>query len=200
MGTYERKDHYYRKAKEKGLPSRASFKIEEILQKYRIVRTGDWVIDLGAAPGGWTVILSKAVGDKGKIFAIDLVPLNIPLKPNMNFLQADILGAETESWLEKNLGKHQVPCICSDMSPKLTGIPFKDAYDSYLLGMKALEVAKKWLRSGGSLVTKIFPGEEFHIFLKTLKSHFKNVKVFEPESSRKTSREVYVLGLEFRRS
>jgi 23S rRNA (uridine2552-2'-O)-methyltransferase len=195
MGTYQRKDYYYKKAKKKGLPSRASFKIEEILLKYRLVKSGDTVIDLGAAPGGWTVILSKAVGKNGKVLAMDLAPLNISIRPNTDFLQADILGEETEKWLRDRLKGTLVACICSDMSPKLSGIQFKDAYDSYQLGVKALEIAKKWLNPGGNLVTKLFPGQEFQLFLKNLKSQFKQVKVFEPESSRKTSREVYVLGL-----
>jgi 23S rRNA (uridine2552-2'-O)-methyltransferase len=85
------------------------------------------------------------------------------------------------------------------MSPKLSGISFKDAYQSYELGQLALEVAKRWLSQGGHFVAKIFPGEEFQTFLKSMRDHFDKVKVFEPESSRKTSREVYVLGMGFKK-
>jgi 23S rRNA (uridine2552-2'-O)-methyltransferase len=199
MGTYQRKDHYYKKAKEKGLPSRASFKIEEILKKFSLVKAGDTVLDLGAAPGGWTVILAKAVGPRGRVLAIDLNPLPKAPPPNCRFLQADLQNPEAEEWLKDQLAEHKAACLCSDMSPKLSGISFKDAYQSYELGQLALEVAKRWLSQGGHFVAKIFPGEEFQTFLKSMRDHFDKVKVFEPESSRKTSREVYVLGMGFKK-
>ncbi|MFO1464485.1 MAG: RlmE family RNA methyltransferase [bacterium] len=197
MSHYERKDRFYRKAKEQGLPSRASFKIEEMIQRHRLVRPGDTVLDLGAAPGGWTVILAKAVRPNGKILAMDLAPL-AKSAPNVRFLQADIFGTEAAAWLEEELGGKKAQALCSDMSPKLTGIAFKDAYLSYELAAKALEVAERWLAPGGNFVAKIFPGEEFPPFLKELRNHFTTVKVFEPEATRKTSREVYLLGLGFK--
>lgn len=194
MATYERKDRFYRQAKAQGLPSRASFKIEEMVQKHRLVRPGDRVLDLGAAPGGWSVILSKAVGPQGKVYAIDLEPL-VKSAANLCFFQGDIYGEAAAAWLGENLAGKKLKAICSDMSPKLTGIFFKDAYLSYELSMKALEIAKQWLDRGGNFVTKLFPGEEFPQYLKNLRNHFQTVKVFEPEATRKTSREVYVLGL-----
>lgn len=194
MATYERKDRFYKQAKAQGLPSRASFKIEEMVQKHRLVRPGDAVLDLGAAPGGWSVILSKAVGPQGLVLAIDLEPL-VKGAPNLRFFRGDIYGPEAAAWLDEQMQGRKVQAICSDMSPKLTGIFFKDAYLSYELSMKALEIAKQWLKTGGNFVTKIFPGEEFPQYLKNLRNHFQTVKVFEPEATRKTSREVYVLGL-----
>ncbi len=195
MGSYQHKDRFYKKAKAKGLPSRAAFKIEEILKKYPLVRSGDTVLDLGAAPGGWTVMLSKAVEAGGKVLAIDLEDLAKSPPPNTRFLKADIQSREAKEWLEKELKGRPLACVCSDMSPKLSGISFKDHYLSYELCKKALEVAEHYLKPAGNFVAKIFPGEEFQEFLKTLKANFEKVKIFEPESSRKTSREVYVVGI-----
>lgn len=198
MAKYERQDHYYHKAKELGLPSRASFKIEEMIAKHKLVKTGDWVLDLGAAPGGWTVMLAKAVGAKGRVLALDLQPLAKRAGGIIEFLQADIYGEEASAWINEKLGPRRLDALCSDMSPKLTGIPFKDAYLSHELVLKAAEFAKQWLKAGGNFVAKQFPGSEFADDLKMLRGLFKSVKVFEPDSSRKTSKEVYVLGLGYK--
>ncbi|MCC7345206.1 MAG: RlmE family RNA methyltransferase [Deltaproteobacteria bacterium] len=194
MATYERKDRFYHQAKARGLPSRAGFKIEEMILRHRLVRAGDAVLDLGAAPGGWAVVLAKAVGPRGLVLAIDLEPL-AKGAPNLRAFRGDIHGEAAASWMGEQLEGRKVQAVCSDMSPKLTGIFFKDAYLSYELGVKALEVAQRWLQAGGNFVAKLFPGEEFPEYLKKLRNHFKTVKVFEPEATRKTSREVYVLGL-----
>ncbi|HKX12218.1 MAG TPA: RlmE family RNA methyltransferase [bacterium] len=200
MAKYEHQDRYYRKAKELGLPSRASFKIEEMIAKHKVVKAGDWVLDLGAAPGGWTVILAKAVGAKGRVLALDLQNLAKRAGGIIEFLQADIYGEEAKAWLAEKLGERRLDAICSDMSPKLTGIPFKDAYLSHELVAKAADLAERWLKPGGSFVAKQFPGSESAGDLKRLRSMFKTVKVFEPESSRKTSKEVYLLGIGFQAS
>lgn len=200
MGSYQKQDKYYRKAKEQGLPSRASFKIEEILKKYSLVQAGDIALDLGAAPGGWTVMLARAVGPQGRVFAVDLQPLAKPPGQNVLFLQADMQSSEAEGWLKKNLQNSRVTAVFSDMSPKLTGITFKDDYDSYELCLLALRTARQWLKSGGGFVAKIFPGAEFHDFIKTLRQEFTAVKTVEPDSSRKTSREVYLVATGFKNS
>jgi len=198
MAKYEHQDRFYRKAKELGLPSRASFKIEEILAKHKLVKPGDTVLDLGAAPGGWTVILAKAVGPKGRVLALDLQPLAKRAGGIIEFLQADIYGEEAKVWLAEKLGSQRLNALCSDMSPKLTGIAFKDAYLSHELVSKAVELAGLWLKPGGNFVAKQFPGAEFDADLKRLRSLFTTVKVFEPESSRKTSKEVYLVGMGFK--
>jgi len=197
MGKYQRKDHYYRKAKEQGLPSRATFKIDEIQNKFNLLKPGDKAIDLGAAPGGWTVKLLETVGPQGKVFALDLQDLNKIQGKNLHFYHGDAFGPEAQKWLEEYLESQKVQGVYSDLSPKLSGIAFRDAYLSFELCEQAFQVAKKFLLPGGHFVTKIFPGEEFNGFVKSLKKDFKNVKIFEPKSTRKTSREVYLLGIDY---
>lgn len=198
MGQYQRKDRFYRKAKEQGLPSRASFKIEEIIQKFSFVSKGQRVLDLGAAPGGWTAILAQAVGPKGLILATDRLPLQGVAGSNIEFYQGDIFGEETRLWLEEKLKGKKIDALCSDLSPNLSGIYFKDALASVELAQKSLELAARFLKPGGNWVAKVFPGEEFPELIKEVKSRFKRHKVFEPQSTRKTSKEVYVLGLQFK--
>lgn len=199
MGTYQRKDHYYRKAKEQGLPSRASFKIEEILNKYKLVKPGATVLDLGAAPGGWTVKLLEAVGPEGKVLAFDLQAMSQVQGGQLRFYHGDAFGKEAQAWLKENLATKKADAIFSDISPKLSGIEFRDAYLSYEFGVKALELAQKILKPGGHLVTKIFPGSEFPDYLKSLRANFHKVQTFEPKSSRKTSREVYLVAMNFKK-
>lgn len=196
MPIYQRQDHYYRAAKNQGLPSRASFKIKEILKRFKLIQQGDWTLDLGAAPGGWTVILSQAVGPKGQVLAVDLSPLS-PKPSNVDFLQEDLFSPKCRTWLKAQLKDKKLSAVFSDMSPKLSGVFFRDAFLSYELSLGAFELAKDFLKKGGHLVTKIFPGEEFPPFLKKLKSHFGKVKTFEPQATRKSSREVYILAMNY---
>ncbi len=197
MGTYQRQDRYYRKAKERGLPSRASFKIEEILQRFPIVQPGDLVLDLGAAPGGWTVVLSKTVGAGGKVFAMDLQPLSRPPPPNVEFFRGDLSSEAAQAWLKENLKGKQLDCVGSDLAPKLTGIRFRDQAQSYELARMAFDTAEQFLKVGGNFIVKTFPGTETQEWLRKLRARFKSLKTFEPQASRKTSKEVYVVGLGF---
>lgn len=197
MGTYQPKDRYYRKAKEQGLPSRASFKIEEILSKFKLIGPGETAIDLGAAPGGWTVQLAKAVGHKGQVLALDLQAMPKVGGPNIRFFQGDFRGGEADDWIRMQLGGRKAKGVFSDLSPKLSGIGFRDAYLSFELARGALELAKRYLKKGGHFVTKVFPGEEFPQLIKAFRENFDKVRTFEPKSSRKTSKEVYLLGMGF---
>jgi 23S rRNA (uridine2552-2'-O)-methyltransferase len=130
---------------------------------------------------------------------MDLQKLQKAHAPNILFLQEDIKSEAARRWVEETLKGEKYACLCSDMSPKLSGIAFKDAYLSYELGLLTLEYARTYLREKGNLVIKFFPGEEFPDFLKILRGQFGKVKVFEPASSRKTSREVYILAMGYRR-
>ncbi len=198
MGRYVRKDRFYQKAKEQGLPSRASFKIEEIIQKFSFVKKGSRVLDLGAAPGGWTVILSRTIGPQGHIWGIDRLPLKDVGGANISFFQGDIFGEETQSWLDLELKGKKLDAICSDLSPNISGIYFKDALASVELAQKSLSLCQKYLTMGGNWVAKVFPGKEFQEFDQEVRANFGRRKIFEPQSTRKSSKEIYVLGLKFK--
>jgi 23S rRNA (uridine2552-2'-O)-methyltransferase len=199
---YNRKDHYYKKAKEEGFASRAVYKLEQIQKKFHVIKIGDRVLDLGAAPGGWMQAVSEWVGPQGLVVGIDLLPLKIPLKPNMRFVQGDVNDAST---LEKIAG--QLPAagqcslatdvVLSDMAPNTSGVAFKDAYLSYELCMMALDVAKKLLKPGGCLVAKIFQGDEVEGFKKELRACFKKVGHYVPPATREGSKELYLVAAKF---
>lgn len=186
---YERKDFFYKKAKKEGLASRAAYKILEIQKKYKIFRSGEIILELGAAPGGWLQILSKEVGPKGLIIGVDLLPLKIQTPANVTFYQQDIEDEKFISFL-KNQGL-LFDGILSDISPNLSGIPFRDTYRSFELAQKVWKTARQCLKRNGKLVIKIFPGEESTALKKELKKDFNQLSTFVPEATRKESSEVY---------
>lgn len=196
MPKYDRKDRFYRKAKEEGKASRAFYKIEQIQQKFKILKKGDMVVDLGCAPGGWMEYISKFIGDGGRILGVDLLPVKIHIRPNMIFIQEDVTNPAMIDKIITKIGK--VDSVVSDMAPSTSGVKFRDSYLSYELAMGALEIAKEILKEGGYFVTKIFPGEEFDNFKKELQKYFSKVNQYRPEATRKTSTEVYLVGTGFR--
>lgn len=195
-GTYDRKDRYYQKAKKEGLASRAAYKLTEIQSKYKIIRSGDKVLDVGCAPGGWLQSLSKMVGPKGLLVGIDRLPLKIQPSPNTIFLQKNIEEEGLDQEFQKILeGSSFFNVIVSDISPDLSGIPFRDIYNSYELSLKVWKLANQFLKKGGNFVSKIFPGEETNKLKVEIKKNFKRFVTFIPEATRKTSNEVYLIGL-----
>ncbi len=188
---YQRKDHYYKKAKKEGLASRAVYKLKEIQKKYRLIKKGDRVLELGCAPGGWFEEIAQEIGPKGELIGIDRLPLKIKLPPNAVFIQKNI---EEGLSLDKN-----VDVLLSDLSPDLSGIPFRDTYRSYELALLVLCLTEKFLKGGGNLVLKIFPGEEAKKLQDKIKKSFESFKIFVPEATRKASSEVYWIGLKKRK-
>lgn len=197
--TYNRKDHYYRKAKEKGLASRAVFKLEELDQHFHLIKSGDKVLDLGCAPGGWLQYISKKVGPQGRGLGIDLLEVKANLPKNISILQGDATQESMQKLCIEKLGT-EAQLIVSDMSPNLSGIKFKDNYESYLLGLTVLKVAQKILKKGGSMVLKIFPGDELAEFKNKLLDNFDEVKTYIPQATRKGSSEIYLIAKRFKGS
>lgn len=192
--AYERKDHFYRRAKREGKASRATYKLEEIQKRYKIVKRGDHVLDLGCAPGGWMQELSGFIGPAGRAIGVDLLPVKINLPRNCSVIRGDILDEDIQNEIT-TLAPGKFDAVLSDMSPNLSGVQFADAYRSFELASLAHELCRKFLKSGGNFVVKIFPGDEFDGYTKTLKSSFAKVSTIVPEATRKTSSERYIVCL-----
>ena len=184
-------DYYYKKAKQEGHVARSVYKLEAIDQKFKIIKRGQTVMDLGAAPGSWTQYVAKKIGSKGKLFAIDLNPLNIVVPNNVDFFEEDINDLDCQRLLEQ-YGEFDL--VISDMAPQTTGIKDRDHFLSIELCMMALNVAKKVLKDTGSFVCKYFQGSDEQSLIKASKKTFKTVKIYKPEASQKKSKEVYLIA------
>ncbi len=190
--AYLRKDRYYKKAKESGFRSRAAYKLVELNQKFRLLKPGMAIIDLGCSPGSWLQVISQEVGPTGTIIGVDLEPVTAPAK-NVSLIQGDIREERTKQMILASLGR-KVDLVVSDMSPNLSGIKFQDQYESYELAGHALGICKLCLRENGGLVVKVFPGEETEPLKRELETQFEQVKMFIPDSTRKSSTEVYIVS------
>ena len=196
---YNRKDHYYKKAKEEGFASRAVYKLEQIQSKFRVIKKGDKVIDLGCAPGGWLQKLSEMVGGKGMVAGIDILPIKIKCPNNVKFVLGDINDEAALGATFAELGG-VADVVVSDMAPNTSGLAFKDCYLSYELCMMALEVAQKILKENGNFVAKIFQGKELDDFRLELRKYFKKVNTYAPPATREGSKELYLVGIGYHSS
>jgi 23S rRNA (uridine2552-2'-O)-methyltransferase len=181
-------DAYVRKAKEQGYRSRAAFKLLEINDKEKLLRPGAVVVDLGAAPGGWSQVAAKSVAPKGQVIAVDLLPI-VPIT-GVTVLKADF-RAET---VVQALKGAQADVVLSDVSPNLSGIPLVDQTRGLELALAAVEFCVKALKRDGVFVVKAFHGEAFDELISRLKETFRKVKVIKPTASRGESAETYVVA------
>ena len=189
-------DEYVKKAQRLGLRSRAYFKIEEINNKDKLIQSGMKVVDLGAAPGGWSEYAVKAVGNKGQVVACDILSMD-PIV-GVDFLQGDFReDAVLEALLEKIDGKN-IDVVMSDMAANFTGNDSADSARSMYLVELALDMCHQVLKKDGAFIVKVFQGEGFDEFFKQVKSEFKVAKTRKPESSRARSREVYLVATGFK--
>ncbi|MGZ7043737.1 MAG: RlmE family RNA methyltransferase [Methanobacterium sp.] len=188
------KEHYYKMAKKEKYRSRASYKLLQLNKRYRIIRNSDYIIDLGAAPGGWSQVALDIVGKEGKVIAVDIQRI----KPFDEDNFAQITGDFTESGIidkiEDEIGR-DADVILSDAAPKLTGIKDIDQLKSIDIVENALKIADSILKIGGSMIIKVFQGEGFEDYLKKVKRKFKIVKTTKPPSSKKGSMEMYIIAL-----
>lgn len=186
-------DHYTRKAKEDRYPARSVYKLQEMQKKFRLIRKGDRVLDLGCAPGSWTLYAAELTGGSGHVAGIDLTKVEIPLPSHAKAYEGDILAMD-EALSSAIGGDYNM--VLSDMAPKTTGMKDVDALRSLNLCEMALEAAKEKLAPGGGFVCKIFQGGDFKAFTDAVKAHFKTMKIFKPESCRKASKEIYIIGID----
>ncbi|WP_339721568.1 23S rRNA (uridine(2552)-2'-O)-methyltransferase RlmE [uncultured Paraglaciecola sp.] len=185
-------DKFVQKAQKQGLRSRAGFKIEEIQQKDGLIKPSMTVVDLGAAPGGWSQYVAKVVGDDGLVIACDILPMD-PLM-GVSFLQGDFREENVLNELLNKIGGKNVDVVMSDMAPNMSGNDAIDQAKSMYLSELALDMCHQVLKKNGSFVIKVFMGEGFEPFMKALQAAFKTVKTRKPESSRARSREVYLVA------
>jgi 23S rRNA (uridine2552-2'-O)-methyltransferase len=195
--TYEPHDKFYRKARAMGLPSRAAFKLEEILVRNRLVPKGARIADLGCAPGGWLAILVKAAAPGGRVVGVDLAACKSPPGGAITIV-GDILDPAIIARVEKELGG-RADLVTSDLAPKLTGIASRDEARSRELIDSALNFAARVLKPGGAMVTKLFMGTEFKDVVASFKIHFATVDVTRTKASRPGSSELYIVARNFRR-
>lgn len=185
-------DKYVKQAQQKGYRSRATFKLAEIDSKDKLIKTGKVVVDLGAAPGGWSDYALHRVGDQGKVIALDILPMT-PLT-GVDFIEGDFREDAVLEKLEQLVEGRPVDLVLSDMAPNLTGVDAIDQPGSMLLAELALDFALEHLSKKGDFLVKVFQGEGFDEFLKTMRSHFTKVVTRKPDASRARSREVYLLA------
>jgi len=188
-------DVYTQRAKQQGYRSRAAFKLLEIQLKDKIFRTGMTVIDLGAAPGGWSQVASKIIGEAGQVIAIDILPIE-PL-PGVDTVQGDFQEWMIFEDLKNRLHGKPVDLVISDMAPNLSGITAVDQPRSLHLAELAFALAESVLAEGGAFLVKLFQGEGCEAYWSMLKKHFNQVVIRKPKASRSESRELYVLGKGF---
>jgi 23S rRNA (uridine2552-2'-O)-methyltransferase len=189
-------DPYVKRAHAEGWRSRAAFKLEEIQRSDRLLKPAMTVVDLGAAPGGWSQYAARLLDGRGRVIALDL--LEMPTLPGVEFLQGDFSDAATLEQLRSTLGDTPVDLVMSDMAPNMTGIADVDHDRSMHLVDLAVEFAEQTLRPGGDLLMKVFQGREFQPLIARLRQRFESVKLRKPKASRARSAELYVLARGYR--
>lgn len=193
-------DVYVRQSKEQGYRSRASFKLLEIQQQDKLIRPGMTVVDLGAAPGGWSQVAATLVGEKGRVIASDI--LKMDALAGVEFLQGDFTEQEVLQRLLESLGDKAADLVISDMAPNMSGMKDIDQPRVMHLAELALDLARSVLTSNkeskGSFLVKVFQGEGYEVFLRELRESFETVKVRKPKASRARSSEIYLLAAGFR--
>lgn len=189
-------DPYVKKSQKDGYRSRAVYKLEELDQKYKLLGKGVTVVDLGAAPGGWSQYVAYKMGSQGKIFALDILEMD-PL-PDVDFIQGDFREEAVLNQLLDKIGERKADLVLSDMAPNMSGVDAVDQPRGMYLCELALELAQTVLAKGGNYVVKVFQGEGFDEYIRQCREMFNKVLIRKPDASRGRSREVYVVGLGYK--
>ncbi|ERF77339.1 MULTISPECIES: 23S rRNA (uridine(2552)-2'-O)-methyltransferase RlmE [Gallibacterium] len=190
------KDKFVQQAHKQKLRSRAYFKLDEIQKTDKLFKPNMTVVDLGAAPGGWSQYVVTQIGEKGRVIACDILDMD-PIV-GVDFLQGDFREEKVLNTLLEKIGDDKVDVVMSDMAPNFSGMPSVDIPRAMYLVELALDMCKQVLASQGSFVVKVFQGEGFDEYLREIRSLFKTVKVRKPEASRDRSREVYIVAMGYK--
>ncbi len=194
-----KRDYYYKKAKEEKYRSRAAYKLLQAVKKYHFIKEGDVVLDLGAAPGGWVQAARKNVGNTGCVLGVDLKSVEPFEEQNVRTIIGDINDEEALREILALLPK-QADAVISDVSPNISGVWEVDHARQMGLSLKALEIAEETLRPSGSFFVKVFQGDMFDDFVKKVKNLFQDVRIVKPEASRGKSSELFILGLNLKKT
>jgi 23S rRNA (uridine2552-2'-O)-methyltransferase len=196
MAHPNRKDAFRARAKAEGYPARSVYKLKEIQEKYKLIRPGQRLVDLGCHPGSWLKFCSQAVGPAGRVLGMDLKEPTIPLEGNTSFLKADLFTLP-EDRIKEWAG--EVDLVLSDLAPKSSGIKWLDHQRSLDLNERALEMAALILGKGGAMVLKLLAGEGTKGFMEKMSRQFDRIELHKPRSSRQESAEIYLVGRGFHR-
>ena len=189
-----KKDVYTELAKKYGLRSRAYFKIKDMDKRYKIFKPGDYVVDIGAAPGGWLKYIVGKVGFDGRVIGVDLRPIEEFKEPNIEIIVKDIFSEDIFRELREKIGERKkVDVIVSDASPNITGVYEVDTEKIFDINKRVLQICDKILKYGGTLVIKTFEGRHEKTLMKLLKKRFKIIRKYKPKISRKRSSETYYI-------
>ena len=189
-----KRDYYYKKAKEEKYRSRAAYKLFQAVKKYHFIKNSEVVVDLGAAPGGWTQAARKIVGSEGFVLGVDLKSIEPFPQSNVRTIIGDINEQETLQQILEFLPR-KADVVISDASPNISGIWEVDHARQIDLAQKALEIALETLRPSGNFFVKVFQGDMLNDFIGKVKQHFEFVKLIKPKASRAKSSEMFILGL-----
>jgi len=194
MARRDRPDHWALKAKKAGYPARSVYKLEEIQKKWAPLRRNRPVLDIGAAPGSWTLYALRNLGPSGRVVAVDLKDLAVTAPPSteLRFFRGDVFGEDAAAFLETS---GPFGCVLSDAAPSTTGQRLVDARRSYDLVMRVLDLAESHLETGGNLVVKVFQGGDEQDIRRRLQDRYESVRTFKPKAVRSDSFEIYMIGL-----
>jgi 23S rRNA (uridine2552-2'-O)-methyltransferase len=190
--TFNPKDRFFHKAKKENFVARSIYKLEEIDQKFKLLKPGQVVLDLGAAPGSWSQYISPRIGPQGKLLGIDLKPIDLHFG-NAEFIQGNALEFDWNTKLQDFKG---FDVVVSDMAPSTTGIKFTDQTRSFELCEMALGLALKHLKPKGHFVCKLFHSADFGLLKKTLQKNFEKFETLKPEATRTISKEIFLVGIQ----
>jgi len=193
--TEKKREHFYKEAKKHGYRARSSYKLKQIQKKYHIISQGNYVLDLGAAPGGWSQVAWEYVGSTGKVVGVDLSTIT-PFQ-DVVFVQGDVTNPSTIDMIKSVFSDQMIDVILSDMAPNISGNYSVDHIQSIYLSTCALRVSEQLLKTHGHFVCKVFMGDAFQEFLDSLKQRFSHVHCHSPPASRKSSSEIYIICKSF---
>ncbi len=192
-------DYYFKKAKREKYPARSVYKLEEAQEKYHFLKRGHKALDIGSYPGSWSIYSSKVLGPQGLVVGVDLQdgkPMRQSGRSRIEFIRGDITGDETLEAIRAHCSSFDA--LLSDMAPNTTGNKWADQQKSLELSRRAFALCNEFLRPGGCFYCKVFEGEDFKEFYDMVRLCFTNSRIVKPKSSRRESREVFILGLGFK--